>query len=167
MSEIEPEYVDIGGALIEKNKLDAILNKGIRRSAKKMSEKTTEYLMNNFEILEPPKRTAVLLGETIELSKIPARVSLKFIAFSKKHDIKELENATEETLDMSVLEDVLDLVALICQKSNSKIDKEWLLDNLSITDLMKFVNFVFTGITQLKDEGEAGGEDGKNSESGT
>ena len=68
---------------------------------------------------------------------------------------------------MSVLEDVLDIVALICQKSNPKIDKDWLLDNLSITDLIKFVNFVFTGITQLKDEGETGGEDGKNSESGT
>ena len=68
---------------------------------------------------------------------------------------------------MSVLEDILDIVAQICQKSNPKVTKDWLLDNLAITDLMKFVKFVFAGMTQLSDEGEAGGEDGKNSESGT
>lgn len=122
----------------------------------------TEDLLTNFEILEPPKRTAVLLGETVDISKIPARVSLKFIAFSKKHDIKKFENASEESLDMSVLEDILDIVGIICEKSNEKITKDWLLDNLSIADLMKFVKFVFSGITQLNDEGKAGGEDGKN-----
>lgn len=122
----------------------------------------TEDLLTNFEILEPPKRTAVLLGETVDISKIPARVSLKFIAFSKKHDIKKFENASEESLDMSVLEDIIDIVGIICEKSNEKITKDWLLDNLSIADLMKFVKFVFSGITQLNDEGKAGGEDGKN-----
>lgn len=122
----------------------------------------TEDLLTNFEILEPPKRTAVLLGETVDISKIPARVSLKFIAFSKKHDIKKFENASEESLDMSVLEDIIDIVGIICEKSNEKITKDWLLDNLSIADLMKFVKFVFSGITQLNDEGKAEGEDGKN-----
>jgi hypothetical protein len=121
----------------------------------------TDNLLTHFEILEPPTRTAILLGETIDLSKISARVSLNFIAFSKKHDVEQLENATEDTLDMSVIEDMLDIVALICQKSNQKITKDWLLDNLSITDIMKFVKFVFSGITQLDGDNQEV-DDGKN-----
>jgi hypothetical protein len=81
--------------------------------------------------------------------------------------VKKLENVTEENLDMSVLEDMLEIVAMICQHSNKKITKDWLLDNIPANKLLGFVKFVFSGMTQLKDEGEAGGEDGKNSPSGT
>ena len=42
-----------------------------------------DQLLNNFEILEPPKRTAKISGEEIELSIIPARVALIPVIFKK------------------------------------------------------------------------------------
>lgn len=119
-------------------------------------------LLTHFEILEPPVRIATILGETVELTKIHARATLKFIDFSKKHDIKKLENVTEDTLDMDVIEDMIEIVALICKKSNPKITKDWLLDNLAIDDLLKFVKYVFEGMTQLENDSIPGGEGGKN-----
>lgn len=122
-------------------------------------------LLENFEILEPPKRTATLLGEVVDVSIIPTRVALKFIGFSKKHDVKKLEGMTENSFDESMIEDMMEIVATICQRSNPKITKNWLLDNIGITDLMKFIQFAFAGLSKVK--GESGGEDGKNLESGT
>lgn len=124
----------------------------------------TENFLTNFEILEPPKRTATLLGEVVDLSMIPAIVSLKFIGFSKKYDVKKLEGMDEESFDPVMIEDMIELIAQICQKSNEKITKTWLMEKLSIQDLVKFIQFTFAGMTQLKSE--AGGNDGKNLESG-
>jgi hypothetical protein len=126
----------------------------------------SEGILNQFEILEPPKRTATLRGEVVDLSFIPARSTLKFVDFSKKYNVKKLEGITEGSFDPGMMEDILELVGTICQSSNPKITKDWLYDNLSIVDLVKFIQFVFAGMTRLKPE-EGEGEDGKNLKSGT
>jgi hypothetical protein len=124
-----------------------------------------ETLLNNFEILEPPKRTATIKGESVDVSIIPARVALKFISFSKKYDMDKLEkmgeDATEDDIDDGMIEDVVGIVGMICQKSNKKINKDWLLDNLEINELMAFTKYVFAGLKKTKAE-SAGAAGGKN-----
>lgn len=107
-----------------------------------------------------------MLGETVDITVIPARIALKFIGFSKKYDVKKLEGMDGESFDSGMIEDMLDIVGLISQKSNEKITKDWLMDNLSIPDLMQFIQFVFAGITQIKNDEESVGDDGKNLKSG-
>lgn len=117
-------------------------------------------LLNNFEILEPPKREATIKGEVVDVTIIPARVALKFISFSKKYDIKKLEGMGEDDFDDAMLEDIIEIVAMICQRSNKTITKEWLLDNLDITELMAFTKYVFAGLTKLKANAKASGAAG-------
>lgn len=119
----------------------------------------TDFL-TNFEILAPPKRTAVILGEEIDISLIPAKTSFGFIKFSQKYDVKKIEGMTEESFDPKMIEDMLDMMCQIWQESNPKITKDWLLSNLSIVDLMRFVQFVFAGMVKTRTEEE--GSDGKN-----
>lgn len=118
-------------------------------------------ILTDFEILEPPKRTARLMGETVDLTIVPARVALKFIDFSKKYGSKKLEETEAEDFEPAMVEDMMDLVAQICQKSNQKITKDWLLDNMDVKSLMKFVQFVFAGITKTEDTDQGTGT-GKN-----
>jgi len=165
MSTTEPECVEVGGALIEKNQLSNLLKNGSRRRVKKMTENANTDFLNEFEILAPPKRTAKILGEEIDLSVTPAKVSFSVIKFSKKHDIKKLESMTEETFDPQMITDLLELICQIWKEKNPTVTPDWLLSNLGITDLMKFVQFVFAGIVQKKtaDKGsKEGGSDGKN-----
>ncbi len=124
-----------------------------------------DTLLNNFEILEPPKRTAKILGEEVDITIIPARIALKFISFSKKYDTQKLnlETTSGADIDEQMIEDIVEIVAMICQRSNKKITKEWLFDNLDITGLMNFIKFVFSGISKLNPEKtEASGKKGKN-----
>lgn len=124
-----------------------------------------EPLLANFEILEPPKREATVKGEKVDVTIIPARVALKFIAFSKKYDMDKLEKlgeeATEDDFDDRMIEDIVEIVGLICQKSNKKVNKDWLLDNLDINELMAFTKYVFAGLTKNK-ANAAGDAAGKN-----
>jgi hypothetical protein len=122
-------------------------------------------LLANFEIIEPPKREATVKGEKVDVTIIPARVALKFIKFSKKYDMDKLEKmdeeAGEEDIDDGMIEDIVEIVGMICQKSNKKLTKDWLLDNLDINELMAFTKYVFAGLTKSKAE-KAGAADGKN-----
>lgn len=121
----------------------------------------SDDLLKDFDILAPPKRIARIGGEEIDVSIIPARVALQFIAFSKKHDVKGLEVATAESFDSSTLEDMIEIVAMLCKRSNSKITKDWLLDNVDIKVLMEFIQYTFSSIKQA-DKGAGEGEGSKN-----
>jgi hypothetical protein len=110
--------------------------------------------MKDFDILAPPKRTAKIGGEEVDVTFIPARAALEFINFSKKHDVKKLEALTEENLDLDILGDTLDIVALVCQRTNKKITKDWLLDNSDMATLMAFVQYVFASINKTNVEAE-------------
>jgi len=119
-----------------------------------------DVLLNHFEILEPSKRTASILGEEVDLTIIPARVALKFISFSKKHDAGKLETMGEDDFDDGMIEDIVEIIAMICQRSNKTITKDWLFDNLDIRGLLEFTKFVFAGLTQIQtdNKGAAGGK---------
>lgn len=117
----------------------------------------SDDLLKDFDILSPPKRTARIGGEEIDVSFIPARAALGFIDFSKKYNVTSLESA--DGLDPGMLESMLGIIETVCKRSSSKITKDWLLDNVDISILMQFVQYVFAGMKKVDAEG---GADGKN-----
>jgi len=125
-------------------------------------------LTKNFDIMVPKKRMAIVGGEEIDVSFIPARAMLKFIAFSKKYDaktIKSLESGENTGFDPGMLEDILEVIESVCKRSSKKITKDWLLDNVPFAALVDFINFVFEGVNSVDVETQKG-EDGKNLQSG-
>lgn len=147
----------VDGGTVDQEKFKRLISSG--------GGNTLDTLIADFEILEPPKRIANLKGEKIDLSFIPAIVSLKFIAFSKKHDVNKLEAMTGDDFDETIIDDILEIVASICEGSNPKVTKKWLFENLTLEDLLKFIHFVFEGIINLKNgdgSGGSGGGDTKN-----
>jgi hypothetical protein len=118
--------------------------------------------MKDFDILSPQKRTAKIGGEEIDVSIIPAIVALQFISFSKKHDVSKLDSGTSGNIETDTLVDMIEIVAVLCQRSNPKITKDWLLNNVDIKVLLPFVQYVFEGIkTENGTEGQ-GVSEGKN-----
>lgn len=115
----------------------------------------------DFDILAPDKRTAKIGGEIIDVTIVPAIAALKFIDFSKKYDVKKIEGMSVGGFDSGMIESVLEVVELICQKSSKKITSDWLLKNVDIKVLMKFIQYVFAGMKNNPSE-EVAGETGKN-----
>lgn len=119
--------------------------------------------MVDFDILAPPKRTAKIGGEIIDVTIVPARAAFKFITFSKKFNVNALEKSTNSgSYDPEMINAILDVIELICKRSSSKITADWLQDNVDIKILMKFIQYVFEGIKGDPVEEVAGGVGGKN-----
>lgn len=105
--------------------------------------------MMDFDILAPPKRIAKIGGEEIDVSIVSTKIAIKFMEFSKKHKMKKFENVKNiEDIEDNALEDIIEIVALVCENSSKKITKDWLLSNVDIGVLMKFVKFVFGPLTE-------------------
>lgn len=115
----------------------------------------------DFDVLAPAKRTAKIGGEIIDVTIVPAIAALKFIDFSKKYDVKKIEGMSTGGFDSGMIESVLEVVELICQRSSKKITSEWLLKNVDIKVLMRFIQYVFAGVNSSPSE-EVAGETGKN-----
>ncbi|MEK5038906.1 hypothetical protein [Sporosarcina sp. FSL K6-3457] len=82
--------------------------------------------------LVPDKRTVILAGVEIDVSKIPSRVTLEI---AKKSSI--LTSGSDESFPI-----VLDLVTKICKPSKSDITEDWIIDNTSIDQLLALIEFV-------------------------
>ena len=115
----------------------------------------------DFDILAPDKRTAKIGGEIIDVTIVPAIAALKFIDFSKKYGVKKIEGMPAGGFDSEMIGSILEVVELICQKSSKKITSDWLLKNVDIKVLMKFIQYVFAGMKSNPSE-EVAGETGKN-----
>jgi len=122
-------------------------------------------MLKDFDILSPPKRLAMIGGEEIDVTIVPARAALKFIDFSKKYNVESIQGMSADNFDSGMIESILEVIELICKRSSTKITKDWMLDNVDIKVLMEFVQYVFAGIKG--DEAADTGEDGKNLVSGT
>lgn len=121
----------------------------------------SEDFMKDFDALAPPKRIAKIGGEEIDVSFVPARTALKFIDFSKKYDMNALKNGGTEAFGSGMLEGMLDIIEAICARSSKKITTAWLLDNVEMSVLMQFVEYVFEGVKKTNTP-ESSGETGKN-----
>lgn len=111
-----------------------------------MKTLAVDKLTKSFQVLEPPKRIAMLLDQEVDITIIPARTALKFVQFSKKHKGEKLENMKEDELDEKMLEEIMDIIGSITVRSNKTVTKDWLFDNLPLTELVKFMTFVFEGM---------------------
>lgn len=124
-------------------------------------------LLKDFDILAPAKRIARIGGEEIDVTIVPARAALKFISFSKKYSVQSLESMGQDSFDPGMIDDILEVVGLVCKRSSVKITKDWLLDNVDIKVLLEFVQYVFAGMKNVSSGESPSGDDGKNLESGT
>lgn len=115
----------------------------------------------DFDVLAPAKRTAKIGDEVIDVTIVPAIAALKFIDFSKTYDVKTLEGMSSSGFDSGMITSVLEVVELICKRSSKKITSDWLLNNVDIKVLMKFIQYVFAGVKN-DPSGEVAGETGKN-----
>lgn len=127
----------------------------------------SDDLLRDFDILSPPKRIARIGGEEIDVTIVPARAALKFINFSKKYSAKSLESMDQDSFDPCIIDDILEVVELVCKRSSTKITRDWLLDNVDIKVLVEFVQYVFAGMKNVSSEESSSREEGKNSPSGT
>lgn len=98
--------------------------------------------MKDFDILAPPKRIAKIGGEDIDVSLMSARVSLKFVSFADKYNFGNT-SLTSADFKPEMLDDMVEIISLICKKSNPKITSDWLLDNLELPVLIEFMQYVF------------------------
>lgn len=126
--------------------------------------------MRDFDILAPKKRIAKIGGEEIDVSVMSARVSLKFVTFAEKYNFG---TGTLTTADFQpeMLDDMVDIISLICRKSNPKFTADWLLDNLELPILIQVMQYVFEPmLSRMKTlnldsgtgSGNGEGESGKN-----
>lgn len=120
--------------------------------------------MRDFDILAPPKRIAKIGGEDIDVSLMSARVSLKFVTFAEKYNFLNTSLTTAD-FKPEMLDDMVEIIALICKKSNAKITSDWLLDNLELPVLIEFMQYVFepmlSRMKSLNIAGSSGTETGK------
>ncbi len=123
---------------------------------------TTEKV---FQVFIPEKKTAILLDQNVDVTIIPAKTAFKFVLFSKKHKGINLKN--ENTgIDENLLDEILDIVEEITTRSNPVVTKDWLLTNLEIQDIVRFITFIFKNMSPSKVESmgssKPGGTSGKN-----
>lgn len=97
----------------------------------------------DFDKLIPPKRIAKLAGKEIDVSKLPSRISIEMAIFRDKLLKGEYNN--EQAAIRSI-----EIVAQACQKSNTDITADWLLDNTDYQQLLEFMDFVLEPINNPK-----------------
>lgn len=95
------------------------------------------------------ERIVRLAGKSIDVSKIPSRVTLEI---AKKSEV--LKSGSEDSFPI-----LLDLIVKICRPSQPDITDEWLIDNTSLDQLLAMIEFI---LQPIKDRTEG---KGKNEES--
>lgn len=114
-----------------------------------------EENIKDFDILAPPKRLARIGGEIVDVSFIPTRIAL---------EIMSLGDFDETSFSAEIFDKVVDVTVKICQRSNPKITREWIIDNIEPMTLMKFLVYAVESLSSRVSAGnKAGGEgEGKN-----
>ena len=103
--------------------------------------------------LIPEKRIVKLAGEEIDVSKIPSRVTMEV---ASKADV--LQSGSSASFPI-----LLDMIVKICRPSKEDITQDWIVDNTSIDQLLKLIEFVLEPLQEKVDEVE--GNQGKNAQS--
>lgn len=102
--------------------------------------------MKDFSTIVPQKRIARISGEEVDVSVFSTRATLKLIELTSS---PEKQAALESGQG---IEDLLEVVAIACQRSNPKVTKDWLIDNVDMFTLVEFAQFVMEPVTaRLKD----------------
>lgn len=115
--------------------------------------------IKDFDVLAPPKRLAKIGGEEVDISFIPTRIALEFMAFS---DFKE------EGFKPEMFQKIVDVTAKLCLRSNPKMTADWILDNVDPVTLMQFLVYSVKSLTEgMKDRNvDIPGAEGAGGEAG-
>ena len=97
--------------------------------------------MKDFSTVVPQKRIARISGEEVDVSVFSTRATLKLIELTSS---PEKQAALESGQG---IEDLLEVVAIACQRSNPKVTKDWLIDNVDMFTLVEFAQFVMEPVT--------------------
>jgi len=101
----------------------------------------------------PQKRIVRIAGEEVDVSIFSTRATLKLIELTSSPE----KQATLES--GQGIEDLLGVVALACQRSNPKITKDWLIDNVDMFTLVEFAQYVMEPITEKLKSAQAKGDE--------
>lgn len=115
-------------------------------------------ILRDFGAIVPQKRIARIAGEEVDVSIFSTRATLKLMELTSS---PEKAGALESG---EGIEDLFGVIATACQRSNTKITKDWLIDNVDLFTLIDFAQFVMEPVTaKLKNMQNPGGDDtGKN-----
>ncbi|XID91035.1 hypothetical protein ACF3MZ_21285 [Paenibacillaceae bacterium WGS1546] len=91
------------------------------------------------------QRLIRLAGREIDVSKIPSRVTLEI---AEKADT--LKSGGKESFPL-----VLDMIVKICKPSCPDITKDWIVDNTSLDQLIRLIEFVLAPVEERVKEKKA------------
>lgn len=94
----------------------------------------------------PPSRTLKLAGKTIDVSVIPAAVSLGLV--EKSGLLREME----KTQDPALIDEVINICIKIMRPSFPEVSKDWLLENCSLDQFQMLIAFVLEPLMSAQNE---------------
>jgi len=103
--------------------------------------------IKDFDAVAPARRVARIAGREVDVTSIPARVTLDMARF--KDDLDAGKLTQEEQIARTV-----ELVAKVTVARNPEITADWLLDNTTLDTLFDFIGFVLAPTTQRAKEYE-------------
>ncbi len=89
----------------------------------------------NLDELLRPSKTIILAGKKLKISKVPLIVSIRANQIRKKYQEKNIND--DKALE--ILNEMVEIVLIVCKASGNEITKEWLLENADIYDLRQFI----------------------------
>ena len=89
--------------------------------------------------VDPPKRIVKIEGEKIDISKMPAIVTIKLTRYQEEG--KKIKEEDLEASEADRFLELVDIIVLGC-KDNPKITKDWLIENANTDKIMGLVNAV-------------------------
>lgn len=91
-------------------------------------------------------------GEVIDISFIPSEITLAATKIAEEHNKGKI--ATDEMFTK-----MIDVVVTLGQRSNSNITADWILKNVSVPKITKFLELLTSDMNESK---ESAGEPAKN-----
>lgn len=91
--------------------------------------------IRDFDAVSPERRQARIGGRVVDVTSIPARVTLEMARF--KDDI-DAGNLSQKDL----VERTFDIVGRITSVSDQEMTADWLLDNVDLNTSLDFINWI-------------------------
>ncbi len=101
----------------------------------------------DFDKLAPDKRLARIGGRVIDVTTIPARVTLELAQFADQQKDQASDGAFTR---------MLELVAKIASQKDAEITADWLLDHTTVDALLAFTEFVLEPLKKRAKKGGGG-----------
>ena len=92
-------------------------------------------IIKDFDAVAPVRRIAKIAGREVDVTSIPARVTLDLARFKDDRDEEKL-TALEQ------IQATAELVSRVAMRSDPTITADWLFDNLTFEQMLDFIQFV-------------------------